>query len=100
MDRYKDIKIQKDQTGRRFRQTIVLPVIDPSENDTYVIGQYGDRLDLLAFKYYGDSSYWWIIALANDLGKGDLNVPVGVQVRIPANHYSIEEEYKRVNNIG
>ena len=100
MDRYKNITLQKDQTGRRFRKTVVLPTIEPTENDIYIIGQYGDRLDLLAFKYYGDASYWWIIALANDLGKGDLTVPVGVQVRIPADQYSIEEDYKRINNIG
>jgi len=100
MNRYQDIQIQKDQTGRRYKKTIVLPSIEPSELDTYIIGQYGDRLDLLAFKYYGDSSYWWIIALANDLGKGDLTVPVGVQIRIPADQYSIEAEYKELNNIG
>lgn len=25
----------------------------------------GDRLDLLAYRYYGDASKWWIIADAN-----------------------------------
>ena len=28
----------------------------------------GERLDFLAAKYYGDSSYWWIIAYANRIG--------------------------------
>jgi len=82
MNRYQDIQIQKDQTGRRYKKTIVLPSIEPSELDTYIIGQYGDRLDLLAFKYYGDSSYWWIIAAASNIGWG-LQVPPGTLIKIP-----------------
>jgi len=99
MNRYEDIEIQKDKKGRRFRTTVLLPVIEPDLNDTYIIGQVGDRLDNLAFKYYGDSSLWWIIARANDIGKGDFTVPNGLQLRIPANQYDIIDAYKILNNI-
>jgi len=45
-----------------------------------------DRLDTIAAKYLGDDSYWWIIALMNDLtwsfdfvpGK-IIKVPIAVQ---------------------
>jgi phage tail protein X len=77
----------------------LLPVIEPDLNDIYIIGQVGDRLDNLAFKYYGDSSLWWIIARANDIGKGDFTVPIGLQLRIPANQYDIIDAYKILNNI-
>jgi len=42
-------------------------------------------LDTLAYKYYGDVNDWWILARANDLGKGSLYVPAGTQLRIPTN---------------
>lgn len=96
MGRYDNITIQKNN-GRRYKLTTKLPSIQPSIDDIYIIGQYGDRLDNLAYKYYGRSSYWWIIALANNIGKGDLIVPVGEQIRIPQNTDKIIEEYNNLN---
>ena len=97
MGRYSNIPIQKDSNKKRVRRTINLPEITPSSNDTYIIGQVGDRLDTLADKYYGRSSYWWIIALANNIGKGDLVVPVGVQIRIPSNVDFIVKQFDDLN---
>lgn len=99
MNRYNDIEIQKDKKGRRFRKTILLPIIEPSENDTYIVGMVGDRLDNLAFKYYQDSSLWWIIARANGLGNGDFTVPIGKQIRIPFDKFGIIDEYSILNDI-
>lgn len=95
--RYSKIDIQKDM-GRRFRKTVKLPIIEPSEDDIYIIGVVGDRLDTLAYKYYGRSSYWWIIARANNIGNGDLVVPVGKQLRIPQNTTEIIEDYNELNS--
>lgn len=95
--RYKKIDIQKDM-GRRFRKTVKLPIIEPTEDDIYIIGAMGDRLDTLAYKYYGRASYWWIIARANNIGNGDLVVPVGKQLRIPQNTTEIIEQYNELNS--
>ena len=95
--RYSKLKIEKDKSGRRFKNTVRLPFIEPSQDDIYIIGQVGDRLDTLAHKYYKRSSYWWIIATANQIGKGDLVVPVGKQIRIPANVQSIVDKYNELN---
>ena len=46
-------------------QTVKYPEIPLSVNDTYAITTLGDRLDLLAQQFYGDSSLYWIIACAN-----------------------------------
>lgn len=97
MARYDKVEIKKDSLNRRARVTTKLPVIEPSIDDTYIIGQMGDRLDTLAFKYYGRSSYWWVIALANNIGKGNLLVPIGEQIRIPSNVESIIEQYNNLN---
>ena len=96
MNRYSNIDILKNN-GRRFKKTVKLPIIEPNINDIYIIGQVGDRLDNLAHKYYNKSSYWWIIARANNIGNGDLVVPIGKQLRIPQNVESIIETYNEIN---
>jgi len=83
MNRYQDLSIIKDQNGRRKFKTTFIPYIDKSDNDIYVITDPSDRLDLLADQFYGDSTGWPIIATANNLGQGTLNVEAGIQVRIP-----------------
>tara|TARA_R110000803_G_C11981029_1_gene320755 strand:- start:2649 stop:2945 length:297 start_codon:yes stop_codon:yes gene_type:complete len=98
MDRYSNIGIQKDKKGRRFKSTVNLPIIEPHEDDTYIMGQVGDRLDTLAYKYYKMSSYWWIIARANGIGAGDFVVPIGKQLRIPHNVEYIVKTYNELNN--
>lgn len=44
----------------------------------------GERLDILAGIYYGDSSFWWVLAAASGIGWG-LQVPPGTIIRIPSN---------------
>jgi hypothetical protein len=40
------------------------------------------RLDSLAFDYYGDGRYWWVLAAASNIGWG-LQVPAGTEIKIP-----------------
>jgi hypothetical protein len=97
MSRYNDIQIRKTQSGKRYFKTVKYPVIKKTLNDRYIVGQYGDRLDNLANKYYRDSSLWWIIARANNIGKGDLVVPLGIQIRIPFEFIAIVEMFNELN---
>lgn len=99
MERYSENTILKNKNGKRFLSTTLLPVIEPTIDDIYIIGQIGDRLDNLAFKYYNDSTIWWVIARANNIGKGDLVVPIGEQIRIPnpTMIYELIKEYKELN---
>lgn len=41
-----------------------------------------ERFDILAGQIYGDSSLWWIIAAASDVGWG-LQAPPGTRLKIP-----------------
>jgi len=45
--------------------------------------QEGQRLDVLAGIEYGDSTLWWVIAAASNIGWG-LQVPPGTLIRIPS----------------
>ena len=46
--------------------------------------QEGERLDTIADKIYGVSSYWWILAAASGIGWG-MQVPPGTIINIPSN---------------
>ena len=83
-NRYTDIKILRTELGKRFKRTVRYPKMEKNQRDTYIISIQGDRLDNLAYKYYEDSRLWWILARANYLGKGDMEIPIGTQLRIPS----------------
>jgi hypothetical protein len=99
MRRYEKIETLKDKNGKKFISTVLIPILEPTEQDIYITGQVGDRLDNLAFNYYKDSTFWWVIARANNLGKGDFVVPVGMQIRIPnpSSIFEIQEMYETLN---
>jgi len=80
MDRYKDTKKHSNKIAYR---TTVLPTIPEQDSDLYIISRDGDRLDLLANEFYKDPVYWWVIAEANNIGKGTTVVESGIQLRIP-----------------
>ena len=84
MNRYENTKlVQKTKNNTKIisRTTTIYSSIPESDNDIYVITQYGDRLDLLAHTFYNDSSLWWYIAKANNLKV--MNIPIGTSLRIP-----------------
>jgi hypothetical protein len=83
MNRYQDLLIVNDTNGRRKYVTTFIPYFDKSDNDIYVITDDSDRLDLLADQFYEDSTAWPIIATANNIGLGTLNIEAGKQLRIP-----------------
>lgn len=95
--RYERIDKQKDTQGRTRVATVIYPNIPFSSADIYVRTVPGDRLDLLAFQFYRNVKYWWIIAHANNLGKGSLAIPEGTQVRIPANPTTIQSIFEAIN---
>jgi hypothetical protein len=98
--RYQNIDIIKyAATGSQYYVNNVYPEIPPSNNDDYVVTVLGDRLDLLAFDFYGDSNLWWVIASANSLPGDSLVVEPGTQLRIPSNLMGALNTYKLVNAI-
>jgi len=85
INRYEFTKQHVELKKGKFLDTTMLPKIEKSFEDRYIISREGDRLDLLSYEFYGDPRYWVIIANANNLGKGTLDVPSGKQIRIPPN---------------
>ena len=100
MNRYQDIPIIKTANGKRVYATSRYPEIPLSSNDIYVYTTQGDRYDILALNYYGDSSLWWIIASGNpNIDLMTLVIPEGVQIRIPSNFSNIIDEFGLINQL-
>jgi phage tail protein X len=100
MNRYQGIPIIKSETGKQMYATSRYPEIPLSENDIYVYTTQGDRYDVLALNYYGDSSLWWIIATANpNIGLSTLVIPEGVQIRIPNNISAVINDFRLINQL-
>jgi len=97
MTRYIQQYIITRYDGKRVFKTIQYPVIPVTDNDIYYIASEADRLDTIAFKFYKDVTYWWIIARANNLGHGSIGIPEGCQLRIPANPDSIISTFRSLN---
>ena len=57
-----------------------------SADDKFHMYTSTDRMDSLAYEYYGDGKYWWVICIANDLvSPFDKTLTPGKQLRIPTN---------------
>ena len=65
--------------------------------DLYIISEKGDRLDLLANKYYGDQTMWWIIATANNINDATFYVEPGIQLRIPTDTAKVLSDLQNIN---
>lgn len=98
--RYQNIPTTKlNVTGSLYYQTNVYPTVQPTDTDYYVITTINDRLDLIAFDFYQDTSLWWVIASANALPGDSIYPPVGIQLRIPTDVKTILGQYNIVNNV-
>ena len=88
MSRYSNTKITrksllpKQKKNVLSYETTLYQRINETDGDLHIISTEGDRLDNLAFQFYGDQSLWWYIAKANNLTA--MNVPAGKSLRIPA----------------
>jgi len=98
MKRYNIDKQLTDKNKKRYFETTIYPSVNVSENDIYIITSVGDRLDIMAYNYYNDSTLWWIIALVNNIGKGTLYVEPGLQIRIPYDYNYIELKNQKENS--
>lgn len=98
MKRYNKIPIQLRYDGKRVYKSTIYPPIPPSPSDTLVVSNEGDYLDTLAYKYYGDPTLYWVIANANNIGKGRLSIQPGLTLRIPSNINDIINRFNSLNS--
>lgn len=103
MNRYSQIptiKIQLENSSPVVYKNVRYPQIPLGNQDIYVYITRGDRYDILAQTYYGDSNLWWIIKIANPFQDSSSLIPsAGSQIRIPSpNRVSlILSQYESLN---
>lgn len=83
MERY-TTPLVVDTTKKIPYYTTTIPTRVPSEDiPFYYVTQDGDRLDVLSYKFYKTTSYWWVLAKANNLTNGSVGIPIGTALFIP-----------------
>lgn len=82
MSRYDTADTIQDKFGKNIIGTNIIRV-ESSEDDIYIRITSPQRIDLLAYEFYGDVQQWHIIAAANLLGNGTLWIPSDTVIRIP-----------------
>ena len=80
MSRYNTVKKVIDKNIQRIG-TSDLPKFTEKNSDILLIATQGDRCDLLAQEYYGNTELWWFIASVNNLKSN--NIEAGTQLRVP-----------------
>ena len=95
--RYEDIKTEKTLNGKVGYLPTIYPSVSLSNEDFYIVAREQDRMDLLAADFYGNSSLWWVIAMANDLPGDSVFPPLGFQLRIPNNANRALDEFESLN---
>ena len=97
MGRYSNTRVKINNNSKRVYSYTLYPKIKLKNSDIFITPKYSERLDILANKYYDDPSLWWIIAQANNLGKGKLSIPLGKQLRIPSDVSTIIADLQKIN---
>ena len=77
MARYEKTKI-KDFSNYK---TSIYKKVPEKDTDMYFVTQPGDRLDILAHRFYGDAKLWWFLERVNNLNS--INVDPGISIRVP-----------------
>ena len=89
---------KKRLNNKRYYKNLKYPEVPLEFSDIYVITTVGDRIDVMANEFYGDSSLYWIIASANpQLKQNSLTPPVGTQLRIPTEIGPIISAFELLN---
>jgi hypothetical protein len=96
--RYDNNIILVTPQGKPYYRGKQYPNIPLSETDVYVITTIGDRLDSLAYSYYNDVNYWWVIAVANNnVTNGSMFPAPGIQLRIPTKLSNVLKLFNQFN---
>jgi len=98
MARYINSEVLKTKESKKqYLESTIYPIVKASDTDLYIISEKGDRLDLLANKYYGDQTMWWIIATANNINDATFYVQPGIQLRIPSDTTKVLTDLQKIN---
>jgi hypothetical protein len=84
-DRYIHINVLTGLSGDYLSS---FPAINPKDlersDDIFIKLKYGQRLDNIAYQFWGDGSLWWVICLVNGFKTPfDSEISTGKLIRVP-----------------
>ena len=82
MAKYQEVHAGKDKSGKTVHLTRLLSDTPKRILTVYEPVAY-ERLDNIAYKFYGDPKYWYLIAQTNNIADGRFHVPEGMTLLIP-----------------
>lgn len=89
MRRFNNNDIKKLKNGKNVYRSKIYPNSVFSDADIYISTEDGDRLDTLAYNYYGNPNLWWVIAVANNIHDAPLSLEPGLILRLPADFTTV-----------
>lgn len=89
--RHRSSYVVQEVDGTRYLSTPKPPVFEDREDDIIHVIKETDRLDLLAYRYYGNAAWWWVIAEKNNIMFPLAMPDAGVRIKIPSYEYVIME---------
>lgn len=95
--RYKTTRINSLKNGKSALRTTLLPRIKKRSTDVYLVIVERTRLDHLAYKFYENPNYWWVLAAANNVA-GTMYIQPGTQIRIPRDIGEILVDHNKINS--
>jgi len=92
-------RLNRRNENKRYYKNVKYPAIPLNQDDIYIVAPANQRLDLLAKRFYNDVDLWWVINIANPnlIPRDSIYIPVGKQIRIPANVNAIKNEFDEIN---
>lgn len=75
----------------RWYESMDAPELVPKRGDISYRVQAGDRMDRLATRFYGDTSLWWVISVANSIDEPAVGLHEGETIIIPAPSYVLTQ---------
>ena len=90
---YEPVHYGQFNLPEEYRGIFVKDIIQQGDQYDEHVWQMGDRVDILANKYYGDDKLWWIICLTNNISY-PLGISIGTVLRIPTDARTILERLK------
>ena len=81
--------------GVEFWDMVDFPTVPEQPDDLQYEVTAVDRLDTIAYAFYGQSLFWWVIAVANDMELIEVELNVGKTLRIPSPRYVRENLFAK-----
>jgi nucleoid-associated protein YgaU len=79
-----------------FWDLLDLPEIVIQSDDLQYTVTGAERIDNLAFKFYGNPELWWVLAAANDMELIPNDLYAGQLLRVPSPRYVLQQLFQKV----